>query len=158
MLGSPFTINCYVLCVNINADTVRDTKYEYMYVLKYPEKTPPENAEAYYVESLSKTAFDYPLDISVIGVDDDEKYYGVSPEKGKSKITASTSAAQKYGLKKGDKLILTDSATDMDYAFTLTVFCVLVQSRTLFLFVIKYLSAVKNPPNKRTKSAKPLVK
>lgn len=116
MLG----INCYVLCTNINADTVRDTKYEYMYVLKYPEETPPENAEAYYVESLSKTAFDYTLDISVIGVDENEKYYGVSPEKGKSKITASRSAAQKYGLKKGDKLILTDSATDMDYAFTIT--------------------------------------
>lgn len=116
MLG----INCYVLCKNVNTDTVRDTKYEYMYVLKYPEDTPPENAEAYYVESLSKTAYDYTLDISVIGVDDDEKYYGVSPEKGKSKITASTSAAQKYGLKKGDKLILTDSATDMDYAFTIT--------------------------------------
>lgn len=116
MLG----INCYVLCTNIKADTVRDTKFEYMYVLKYPEETPPENSEAYYVESLSKTAFDYTLDISVIGVDENEKYYGVSPEKGKSKITASTSAAQKYGLKKGDKLILTDSATDMDYAFTIT--------------------------------------
>ena len=114
------SINCYVLCVNINADSVRDTKFEYMYTLKYPEETPPENAESYYVESLSKTAFDYTLDISVIGVDDDEKYYGVTPEKGKSKITASTSAAQKYGLKKGDKLILTDSASDMDYAFTIT--------------------------------------
>ncbi|MGN0666889.1 MAG: FtsX-like permease family protein [Huintestinicola sp.] len=116
MLG----INCYTLCKNVNADTVRDTKFEYMYVLKYPEEKPPVNAEAYYVESLSKTAYDYTLDISVIGVDDEEKYYGVSPEKGKSKITASTSAAQKYGLKKGDKLILTDSATDMDYAFTIT--------------------------------------
>lgn len=114
------SINCYVLCVNINADTVRDTKFEYMYTLKYPEKTLPENGEVYYVETLSKTAFDYTLDISVIGVDDDEKYYGVSPEKGKSKITASASAAQKYGLKKGDKLILTDSASDMDYAFTIT--------------------------------------
>lgn len=116
MLG----INCYVLCTNIKADTVRDTKFEYMYVLKYPEETSPENAEAYYVESLSKTAFDYTLDISVIGVGDNEKYYGVSPENGKSKITASTSAAQKYGLKKGDKLILTNSATNMDYAFTIT--------------------------------------
>lgn len=114
------SINCYVLCVNINADSVRDTKYEHMYVLKYPQETPPEKAEAYYVESLSKTAFDYTLDISVIGVDVDEKYYEVTPEKGKSKITASTSAAQKYGLKKGDKLILTDSASDMDYAFTIT--------------------------------------
>ena len=114
------SLNCFVLCSNINADTVRDTKYEYMYVLKYPEETPPENAGAYYVESLSKTAYGYTLDISVIGVDNDDKYYGVSPEKGKSKITASASTAQKYGLKKGDKLILTDSASDMDYAFTIT--------------------------------------
>lgn len=113
-------INCYVLCTNINADTVRDTKYEYMYVLKYPEEMPPENAEVCYMESLSKTAYGYTLDVSVIGVDSDNKYYGVSPEKGKSKITASASAAQKYGLKMGDKLILTDSASDMDYAFTIT--------------------------------------
>lgn len=112
--------NCFVLCENIKTETARDTKYEYMYVLKYPEKTPPENVEACYVESLSKTAYGYTLDVSVIGVDSDNKYYGVTPEKGKSKITASASAAQKYGLKKGDKLILTDSATDMDYAFTIT--------------------------------------
>lgn len=113
-------IDCFMLCSNINADTVRDTKYEYMYILKYPEETPPENAESYYVESLSKTAYGYTLDINVIGVDGDDKYYGVTPEKGKSKITVSTSAAQKYSLKKGDKLILTDSANDMDYAFTIT--------------------------------------
>ena len=31
-------------------------------------------------------------------------------------------------------------------------------SRTLFLFVINDLSAVENPPNKRTRSAKPLAK
>lgn len=113
-------IDCFMLCSNINADTVRDTKYEYMYILKYPEETPPENAESYYVESLSKTAYGYTLDINVIGVDGDDKYYGVTPEKGKSKITISASAAQKYSLKKGDKLILTDSANDMDYAFTIT--------------------------------------
>lgn len=113
-------IDCFMLCSNINADTVRDTKYEYMYILKYPEETPPENAESYYVESLSKTAYGYTLDINLIGVDGDDKYYGVTPEKGKSKITVSASAAQKYSLKKGDKLILTDSANDMDYAFTIT--------------------------------------
>ncbi|MBP1561070.1 MAG: ABC transporter permease [Oscillospiraceae bacterium] len=112
--------DCYVLCENIKDETARDTKYEYMYMLKYPEKTPPENAEACYAESLSKTAYGYTLDVSVIGIDGDNKYYGVSPEKGKSKITASASAAQKYGLKRGDKLILTDSASDMDYAFTVT--------------------------------------
>ncbi|WP_432650867.1 FtsX-like permease family protein [Huintestinicola sp.] len=113
-------INCFVLCENINAETVRDTRYGYMYVLKYPEKTPPANAEACYMESLSKTSYGYTLDVSVIGIDGDNKYYGVIPEKGKSKVTVSASAAQKYGLNKGEKLILTDSANDMDYAFTIT--------------------------------------
>lgn len=73
--------NCFVLCENIKTETARDTKYEYMYVLKYPEKMPPENAEACYVESLSKTAYGYTLDVSVIGVDSENKYYGVDPEK-----------------------------------------------------------------------------
>ena len=41
---------------NINADTVRDTKYEYMYVLKYPEEMPPENAEVCYMERIAPAA------------------------------------------------------------------------------------------------------
>lgn len=114
------SLNCFVLCENIKNDTIRDTTYEYMYTLKYPPEEVPEGAEACYAESLTKSAFGYTLDVNVIGVDNDDKYYGVSPEKGKSRITASASAAQKYGLKKGDKLILTDSASDMDYAFTIT--------------------------------------
>lgn len=116
MLG----LNCYALCTNINKGAVRDTKYEYMYTLKYPEKTPPENAEACYAETLSKTAFGYTLDVSVIGVDGESEYFGVSPEKGENKITASASAAQKYGLKKGDEITLTDGTNDKDYTFTVS--------------------------------------
>ncbi len=113
-------LNCFVLCNNIKNDTIRDTTYENMYTLKYPPEEVPQGAEACYAESLTKSAFGYTLDVSVIGVDSDNKYYGVTPEKGKSKITASASAAQKYGLKVGDKLLLTDSAEGMDYAFTVT--------------------------------------
>ena len=113
-------INCYVLCENFKKDSVTDTKFEYMYTLKYPEKTVPANAEACYMESLSKTEFGYTLDVNIIGIDSDNKYYNAKPEKGKNKVVISSSAAQKYGLKKGDKLILTDSANDVDYAFTIT--------------------------------------
>ncbi len=112
-------LDCFVLCKNIGKDNARDTKFEYMYTLKYPEKTVPANAEACYTESLSKTEMGYTLDISIIGIDDDNKYYGVTPVKGKSSIIIGSSVAQKYGLKNGDKLILTDSANDMDYAFTI---------------------------------------
>ncbi len=112
-------LDCFVLCENIRKDYSEDTKFEYMYTIKYPEKTVPENAEACYTESLSKTEMGYTIDISIIGIDDDNKYYGVAPVKGKSSIIVGSSVAQKYGLKDGDKLILTDSANDMDYAFTI---------------------------------------
>ncbi len=113
-------VDCYVMCNNYKTDSMADTEFEYMYTLKYPEKTVPENAEACYMESLSKTDRGYTLDVNIIGIDSDNKYYNAKPEKGKNKVVISSAAAQKYGLKKGGKLILTDSASDTDYAFTIT--------------------------------------
>ena len=114
MLG----MNCYVLCQNIKVENTEDTKFAYMYNLKYPEETPPENAEACYMESLSVTSMGYTLDVSIIGIDSDNKYYSAEPVKGRNSIIASSSAAQKYSLSEGDKLIMSDTANDMDYAFT----------------------------------------
>lgn len=113
-------INCYVLCQNYKNDSVADTKFEYMYTLKYPDKTVHDGAEACYMESLSKTDSGYTLDVNIIGIDSDNKYYNAKPEKGKNKVVIGSAAAQKYGLKNGGKLILTDSAKDIDYAFTIT--------------------------------------
>lgn len=112
-------VNCYVMCNNYKIDSMADTKFEYMYTLKYPEETVPENAEVCYMESLSKTDRGYTLDVNIIGIDSDNKYYNAKPEKGKNKVVIGSAAAQKYGLKKSDKLILTDSASDTDYAFTI---------------------------------------
>jgi len=114
MLG----MNCYVLCNNIKVENAEDTKYSYMYTLKYPEKTAPENAEACYMESLSKTNMGYTLDVNIIGIDSDNKYYSAKPKKGRNRIIAASSTAEKYSLSVGDKLILSDTANDMDYAFT----------------------------------------
>ncbi|MDE6595388.1 MAG: ABC transporter permease [Oscillospiraceae bacterium] len=114
------SVDCYVMCNNYKNDSMADTKFEYMYTLKYPEETVPENAEACYMESLSKTDRGYTLDVNIIGIDSGNKYYNAKPEKGKNKVVIGSAAAQKYGLKKGDKLILTDSANDTDYAFTIT--------------------------------------
>ncbi|MBR4097451.1 MAG: ABC transporter permease [Oscillospiraceae bacterium] len=114
MLG----MNCYVLCQNIKTENAEDTKYSYMYTLKYPEKTAPENAEACYTEALSITDMGHTLDVNIIGIDGDNKYYPAKPQKGKNSIVAASSTAQKYGLSVGDKLILSDRANDMDYAFT----------------------------------------
>ncbi len=119
MLG----LNCFVLCENVGIDAKNTTEFEYMYTLKYPEKTVPEGAEACYTESLSKTEFGYTLDISIIGIDGDNKYLDAHPEGGKSRLILGQSTADKYGLKKGDKLILTDSSNEIDYAFTVEGIC-----------------------------------
>lgn len=111
-------MNCYVLCNNIKNENTEDTKYGYMYTLKYPEENIPENAEACYMETLSKTNMGYTLDVNIIGIDSDNKYYSAKPQKGRNSIIAASSTAQKYGLSVGDKLILSDTANDMDYAFT----------------------------------------
>lgn len=138
MLG----MNCYVLCDNLSKENAEDTKFEYMYNLKYPEKVAPKNAEACYVESLSKTSLGYTLDVNIIGIDNDNKYYSAKPNKGKSRIVAGSSTAQKYKLSVGGKLILSDTANDIDYAFTveeiadysvgLTVFMDIDSMRELF--------------------------
>ena len=129
MLG----MNCFTLCNNVKKDSVSSTKFEYMYTLKYPEKTVPEDAEACYTESLSKTYLDYTLDISIIGIDNDNKYFDAKPIIGKSSLVLGKSTAEKYGLRKGDKLILTDSANEMDYAFTVEDICSYAAGLTAFM-------------------------
>lgn len=138
MLG----MNCYTLCNNLKNDNIADVKFENMYTLKYPEREVPENAEACYAEELSVNYMGYTLSVSLMGIDDDNKYYPCDPEKGMNSITASSAAAQKYDLSIGDKFILTDSANDKDYAFTvsdiadysigLTVFMDIESMRELF--------------------------
>ena len=119
MLG----LNCYVLCRNVQKDSIASTRFEYMYSLKYPEKEVPKGGEACYMESLSKTSMGYTVNVSVIGIDEDNKYYDTKPVKGKSNLIISRPVQQKYGLHIGDNLILTDNAEDMDYAFTIKGVC-----------------------------------
>ena len=129
MLG----LNCFTLCNNVETDSVQSTKFEYMYTLKYPEKTAPEDAEACYTESLSKTEMGYTLDVSIIGIDGDNKYFTAKPKSGKSSVVIGKSIAEKYGLQKNDKLILTDSANKMDYAFTVGDVCDYSTGLTAFM-------------------------
>ena len=129
MLG----LDCYVLCENVRIDTTRDTRYEYMYTLKYPEKEVPAGGEACFAKSLSKEQQGYSLDVTVMGIDSDNKYYSVTTHKGKSLITAGKSVMERYGVKTGDKLILTDNANSMDYAFTVADVCDESAGLTVFM-------------------------
>lgn len=129
MLG----VDCYYLCENVRKDTIRDTKYEYMYTLKYPETEVPEGGEACFAKSLSKEQLGYNLDVTIMGIDSDNKYYNVKTHEGKSLITASRSVVERYGVTTGDKFILTDSANSMDYAFTVSDVCDESAGLTVFM-------------------------
>lgn len=129
MLG----MNCLILCQNIKADTERSTKFEYMYTLKYPEKTVPDGGEACYTESLSITEMGYTLDVLIIGINGGNKFFDANPKSGKGSIVIGKSVSEKYGLGKGDKLILTDSVNKMHYAFTIDDICGYSTGLTAFM-------------------------
>lgn len=116
-------LNCYVLCENVERDSIDSTVFAYMYSLKYPEKEVPDGGEACYVETLSKTAMGYTVNVSVIGIDGNNKYYDAKPVKGKGNLIINRSVQQKYGLHMGDELILSDNAEDREHVFTVEGIC-----------------------------------
>lgn len=113
-------LDCYVMCDAIQRNTVNDIKYEYQYLYKYPEKTPPQDGEAAYIETLSTDCMGYTLDVTVIGIDSDNRYFDAKPEKGKNKAVINSSLVERYGYKVGDRVTFSDFAADTDYSFTVT--------------------------------------
>ncbi len=114
MLG----LNCYTLCQHISVENKADTKYEYMYTYKYPDKEVPEGGEACFAKSLKKEILGYNLDVTLLGVEGDNPYFDVEPREGRDKVIISSAMAQKYGLKEGDTVVLRDEELEQNYAFT----------------------------------------
>ncbi len=116
MLG----LDCMVMCKSVNKYTIEDTKYNYMYLYKYPEKNVPEGGEGAYIETLSTDCMGYTLDVTVIGLNGKSRYFDAVPEKGKNKAVINTSLVERYGYKVGDRVTFTDEAADIDHSFTVT--------------------------------------
>lgn len=114
MLG----IDCYVLCSHIREESKADTKFEYMYTYKYPTETPPEGGCTGFAKTLKKEVLGYNLDVTVLGIEKENPYFEAEVVKGKNKMILSSAMANKYGLKVGDKVVLTDEEEELDYAFT----------------------------------------
>lgn len=119
MLG----LNCYVLCENVKTDSLNSTTFAYRYLLKYPQEEIPEGAQACYTESLSRTERGYTLDVSVIGIGSDNRYFDVKPADAANSVVIGKAVAEKYKLVKGDRLILMDSADEKEYTFTVEGVC-----------------------------------
>lgn len=63
--------------------------------------------------------------MTVLGIDDDNPYFPIATADKKNEIVISSAAAQKFGVKVGDKLVLSDEVNERDYAFTVKILCIL---------------------------------
>ena len=111
-------VNCFVLCTNIAKDYKEDTKFEYMYNLKYPEEEVPEGGEAAYAYTCKKNAMGFNFDVTILGIDKENPYFDVTPGDSKTDIVVSSSFAEKFGLKIGEEFVVTDDDKDLKYAFS----------------------------------------
>ncbi len=111
-------VNCYTLCSNIAIDYAADTKYEYMYSLKYPEKEAPKDAEAAYAYTCKMKTMGFNFDVTILGIDDDNKFFDVDTGESKMDVVISNAFAEKFGLHKGDEFVVTDDEKEMKYAFS----------------------------------------
>lgn len=113
MLG----LNCYTMCNNIRTDNKADTKFEYMYTLKYPEKVVPNGGYEAFSRMVKKENLGYNLDVTLLGITKENPYFDVKLTDSKSEIIISTAMAQKFDLKKGDVFTVYDEEEQIYYAF-----------------------------------------
>ena len=110
-------VDSYSLCTNIAIDYANDTKFEYMYTLKYPEKDAPIDSEAAFAYTCKKKTMGYNFDVIILGIDDDNKFFNVKPGKSRTEVVVSNAFAEKFGLSKGEEFVVTDDEKEMKYAF-----------------------------------------
>ena len=114
-------LDCYVYCDNFNRRSILETTYEYCYTYKYPTEEVPEGGTPAYAETLRQTSYGYDLDVTMLGIDPGCPYFPeVAPTAKKSEVVIASSVAQKFGVGKGDVLVLRDEVNDVNYAFTVT--------------------------------------
>lgn len=126
-------LNCYVLCGHIQEEMKKDTTYEYMYTLKYPENREYENTEIAFSKTLSKDFLGYTLNIMVLGIEDDNKYFNCDVVEGTNSIVISKCVQQKYGLSVGDFFTMSDDAQNTDYVFEVKGIANYSASLTVFM-------------------------
>lgn len=126
-------LNIYVMCQNVNIENKADTKFAYMYTYKYPTEKVPEGGEEAFGKTLKKERLGYNLDVTLLGIHDDNPYFDAKVEDGKNKIVISTAVAQKYNVGEGDVFVLNDEETDTKYAFDIVG--IAQYSSSLYIFM-----------------------
>ena len=129
MLG----LNCYTMCNNISVNNKADTKFEYMYTLKYPERVVPEDGYEAFSKMVKKENLGYNLDVTILGITEENPFFEVELTDSKSEIAISSAMAQKFNLRVGDVFTVYDEEEKIHYAFT--VRDIAEYSTSLYLFM-----------------------
>ena len=111
-------VDCHAMCNNLIDDSKTETTWNYLYTYLYPADEVPEGGTAVFMESLTIGEGDDAHTVELVGTTSGNPYYDVNPTVGKNKCTISSALAKKFDLKVGSKLVMTNSVTNVDYAFT----------------------------------------
>ncbi|MBC3900381.1 FtsX-like permease family protein [Acetobacterium malicum] len=97
-----------------------DVEYNYLYLLKYPMETAPNDVTKAYTESLAADLYltGGEMDVTVQGIDDQNPYFDFPLDGEKNEVVISDSVANKFGYKVGDEITLSDNLEDRNYNFT----------------------------------------
>lgn len=113
-------LDTYVMVQNLENETKEDTRFEYMYTYKYPEKNVPEGGEEAFAKTLKHEIYGCNLEVTLLGIKADNPYFDANVEKGEDKVVISSAVAQKYRLDIGDEIVLRDGEKEKNYAFLVT--------------------------------------
>lgn len=100
---------------NFKAEALDTRMCDYEYILKTPALTSDENAEAFCINSLEYGS----EDISVYGIHYDSRYFDNSDMPAyKTNVLISDGFAEKYGLHRGDEIVLKEKFGGKEYKLT----------------------------------------
>ena len=99
-------------------DSINSMIAQYTYILKTPAPTENEEAEKFAAGTLKIVRGDFSEDVSIYGLTENSHYFHSNIEK--DTIEVSSAYADKYRLKKGDHITLTDEYGIKEYEFNIS--------------------------------------
>lgn len=113
-------LNCQQGITRMKNQVYEDVRFSYMYTYKYPDIDVPIGGEPAYAVTLKKEIWGNNMDVTLLGITQDNPYFKGDIEEGKNKVTVSSSFAEKFKIKTGDDIILRDEINEIHYAFTVS--------------------------------------
>ena len=126
-------INCYVLCHEISVNNTEDVKFSNMYMYKYPPAEVPDGGEEAYSETFKMETLGIALDVTLLGINEDNPYFDVNLPSNGSDVVIADSVATKFGLSVGDTFVMEDPVAERYYAFE--VVDIIPYSPNFFVFM-----------------------